>query len=101
MNQAWECPRCGRINAPFNPTCFCKPEDCTTPDKSPDEPSEHLADAARYLNPQQPAQLPFGMKRTKVNLQDFPCGICGRRHWAGFECATLSQNTLPPNGEFI
>lgn len=21
----WECPRCGRINAPFNPTCFCNP----------------------------------------------------------------------------
>lgn len=22
-NQPWECPRCGRMNAPFNPTCFC------------------------------------------------------------------------------
>jgi hypothetical protein len=22
----WECPRCNRINAPFNPTCFCSPE---------------------------------------------------------------------------
>ena len=26
MNEPWECPRCKRINAPFNPTCFCKPE---------------------------------------------------------------------------
>ena len=25
-NRAWECPRCRRINAPFNPTCFCNPE---------------------------------------------------------------------------
>lgn len=25
-NQAWECPRCKRINAPFNPTCFCSPK---------------------------------------------------------------------------
>jgi hypothetical protein len=24
-NQAWECPRCKRINAPFNPACFCIP----------------------------------------------------------------------------
>lgn len=26
INQPWECPRCKRINAPFNPTCFCNPE---------------------------------------------------------------------------
>lgn len=25
-NQPWECPRCKRINAPFNPTCFCNAE---------------------------------------------------------------------------
>lgn len=25
-NQPWECPRCKRMNAPFNPTCFCSPE---------------------------------------------------------------------------
>ncbi len=24
-NAPWECPRCRRINAPFNPTCFCPP----------------------------------------------------------------------------
>lgn len=26
MNKAWECPRCKRMNAPFNPVCFCQPE---------------------------------------------------------------------------
>lgn len=26
MSQAWECPRCKRINAPFNPSCFCNEE---------------------------------------------------------------------------
>jgi hypothetical protein len=25
-NQPWECPRCHRINAPFNHSCFCQPE---------------------------------------------------------------------------
>lgn len=25
MSEPWECPRCGRMNAPFNLTCFCKP----------------------------------------------------------------------------
>jgi hypothetical protein len=29
-NQAWECPRCKRINAPFNPSCFCSPENDLT-----------------------------------------------------------------------
>jgi len=24
-NQPWECPRCGRINASHNPSCFCGP----------------------------------------------------------------------------
>ena len=26
MNQPWECPRCHRINAGWNPSCFCNPE---------------------------------------------------------------------------
>lgn len=26
-NSPWECPRCGRINAPFNPFCVCKKQD--------------------------------------------------------------------------
>jgi len=25
MPQPWECPRCKRINAPTNPSCFCSP----------------------------------------------------------------------------
>lgn len=29
--EAWECPRCGRMNAPFNPTCFCKRDDSKSP----------------------------------------------------------------------
>lgn len=23
MNNPWQCPRCSRINAPWNPNCFC------------------------------------------------------------------------------
>lgn len=119
MNEPWLCPRCGRMNAPFNPTCFCKPDEkIELSVKSSDKPSEHLADAARYLNPdalykileaeKRKAEVAIGLMpnfynadKTKVNLPQFPCGICGGKHWAGFECATLSQNTLPPNGEFI
>lgn len=26
VNNPWECPRCGRMNAPFNPSCFCNKE---------------------------------------------------------------------------
>jgi DNA-directed RNA polymerase alpha subunit len=29
LKSAWECFRCGRINAPWNPCCFCKKnQDC-------------------------------------------------------------------------
>ena len=27
LASAWECPRCGRMNAPFNPSCFCKKDE--------------------------------------------------------------------------
>lgn len=26
IKTAWECPRCGRMNAPHNPVCFCSRE---------------------------------------------------------------------------
>ncbi len=123
MNQAWECPRCHRMNAPFNPTCFCSPDngDLEISAKTPQN-SEHVMDAARYLRPdldpgqlykilegeKRKADIINGMipnfydgSKTKVNLPQNPCGICGGKHWAGFECATLSQNTLEPNGQFI
>ena len=25
-NSGWICPRCGRVNAPTTPSCFCHPE---------------------------------------------------------------------------
>lgn len=27
MSEPWQCPRCGKINAPFNPSCFCRPKE--------------------------------------------------------------------------
>jgi len=127
MSQAWECPRCGRMNAPFNPTCFCDPNDgdyqnsAKTP--PPPQSSEHVMDSFNYLMGGEPipatkesgeeflkrkyeaakklAEWVNKLDRTKVYLPQFPCSICGAKHWAGFDCATLTQNTLPPNGEFI
>ncbi len=49
MSNPWECPRCGRINAPFNPSCFCKPMDECIELQST-KSSEHIMDAARYLS---------------------------------------------------
>lgn len=37
-NKAWECPRCGKMNAPFNPSCFCKKEQESILDKILKEP---------------------------------------------------------------
>lgn len=28
----WECPRCKRMNSPYNPSCFCSPEQATLTD---------------------------------------------------------------------
>ena len=74
MNEPWECPRCFRINAPFNPTCFCKPEDEGYLIQHPkdDKASEHVMDAANYLGTlgqaefkpmELPADLPYGYKK--------------------------------------
>lgn len=65
MSEAWLCPRCKRMNAPFNPTCFCKPEDYNDDsiENSPAELSDHVMDAARYLDPGQLYKIMEGEKR--------------------------------------
>lgn len=65
MNNPWECPRCHRINAPWMPCCSCKPKELSyaeqqtnafeeimkNPDAYQQRPSDHIADARRYLIP--------------------------------------------------
>ena len=53
-NQAWECPRCHKINAPITPWCDCKPN---------------------YLNPYQPLGNPY----TAPNLNN-RCLHCNGYH---------------------
>jgi hypothetical protein len=100
MNQAWECPRCKRINAPFNPSCFCKPEDDDSAESlKSSQKSDHVMDAVNYLtNPpgSKIADLPNGYKRL-INQR---CLICNGVHYMGQSCATL-QNNLPNDGKFI
>lgn len=62
MNEPWICPRCKRVNAPFNPYCFCKPKDENS------KKSEHVIDAICYLNPYNAILMPDVMKKTKINL---------------------------------
>ena len=33
-NTPWECPRCGTINAPFTPSCFCKKDNRSAIEKA-------------------------------------------------------------------
>ena len=87
--------------------------------KTPPSPqsSEHVMDAAHYLNPEplyrileaekRKAEIVNGLMpnfynaaKTKVNLPKDQCLICGMVHNHGQHCATL-QNNIPPNGEFI
>ena len=62
-NSAWECPRCKRINAPFNPSCFCKDND------------------SKVVTPKINQETsPFIVNR---------CLICNGYHGNGIACMTL------------
>lgn len=60
-NKAWECPRCKRINAPFNSVCNCKPEILAEPNdmqnmldemaKKPLKPLFKYEEDELYINP--------------------------------------------------
>ena len=117
MTQPWMCPRCKRINAPFNPTCFCREDDFEPSVSSSGESSEHVADAMNYLMGAQSDKKPNESGRKFLNRkfeeaktlaekiaglrnEDRTCLICGLVHNHGQHCATLQSN-LPPNGEFI
>jgi hypothetical protein len=96
------------MNAPFNPSCFCKPEEYhdNSTEKSPTELSPHVMDAARYLDPGQLYKIMEGEKRkTEIAIGIMPklyqrCSICNGNHNFGQSCMTL-QNNLEPNGKFI
>lgn len=64
-NKPWECPRCKRINAPFNPTCFCSPE----------KKSEYVEDALVYLNGLKKPLFTFDEVDQEIkNSRCFSCG---------------------------
>ena len=76
-NQPWECPRCKRINAPFNPSCFCSPEKGLL-----GLAKEVIERNSRgFVSSEYP---PFGTK----------CLICSGHHVAGVQCISLGQ-TFP------
>lgn len=64
-NQPWECPRCGKMNAPFNHACFCSREEIVTPING---------DSERYFN-----SIPNNAR----------CLICNGFHGVGVGCMML------------
>ena len=64
MSKPWECPRCGRINAPFSPSCFC------------------TKDNRSYL--QKVLQDP----KNQYDINNEKCLICNGYH-GGLQCASL------------
>jgi hypothetical protein len=71
MNQPWECPRCNRMNAPFNPSCFCSSKDSLT-----------------YL--ETVFSDPNSKQQSNGLLIDWRhCSICNSYHSHGMQCATL------------
>ena len=110
MSEAWECPRCRRMNAPFNPTCFCSPEDGVIENSAQTPPSPHVMDAFNYMMGKPMDDLAKIVEANKrmnkiaigimPNFYNSRCSICNGVHNLGQDCATL-KNNLPPNGEFI
>lgn len=66
MREPWECPRCHRINAPWNPACFCRKEEETSLEKFIRDPAN---------------QMPIkSIER---------CMICNGHHGIGIQCIQL------------
>lgn len=85
-NQPWECPRCRRMNAPHNPTCFCRPGQESALERIINDPGAKGQGEFRPM--ELPAGLPYGYKRTGT------CSNCGGHHgdWNGrpVECMNLA-----------
>jgi len=75
MNQPWECPRCRRINAPFNPACFCNPEN---EQKKETETFEKTSSKAETLSSRSLGYRRYG-----------ECMYCGGLHVLGQACDQL------------
>jgi len=80
-NQAWECPRCKRINAPFNAMCICKPSE---QEQSFYEDMKNGAKGqAPFIPMPLPAGLPYGYTRNDA------CMVCGKYHGKNIQCVSL------------
>lgn len=86
MSKPWECPRCGRMNAPFNAMCFCKPSSQEQLDF--EEMRKGAKGEAPFIPMPLPAQLPYGLKRSgKCTVEK--CLICSGYHGNGVQCAYM------------
>lgn len=87
---AWECPRCGRMNAPFCPSCFCKKDDPQLQQYLKTDCKECLQDAYKIFSGQYPGEeaiqtcatglhYTFHVKRIAQNAVPL-CSICDKYH---------------------
>jgi hypothetical protein len=77
MSEPWECPRCGRMNAPFNPSCFCNKA----------VSSEHINDAVNYLKAfRKPL---FSFEEIAKCIKRNQCLVCAGYHGEGVQCVYM------------
>lgn len=81
MSQPWECPRCERINAPFNPACFC------SSDKKLTEEEKRVLDAVK--------QPKYNFAQAQDYITNGRCSNCNGYHgiWNNqpINCADLQN----------
>ena len=86
MNKPWECPRCGRINAPFNPSCFCNRDDKK---KEAESEKEFMELAKRVAKPL------YTFKQVEDYMKNSHCLNCGGHHGIfngrAVQCADLQN----------
>lgn len=79
MNKPWECPRCGRINAPFNPTCFCKKDDKSVIEKITNDAYTMQYTPPSWAGKPIPCDIP----------KNHQCLICNGYHGNRVSCVLL------------
>ena len=83
MNSPWECPRCGRMNSPYNPSCFCKRDD-----------EKELIDLAKKV-----AKPLYTFKEVEEYMKNSRCTTCGGYHGIfqgrAIQCVDLQHRITP------
>ena len=96
LASAWECPRCGRMNAPFNPSCFCKSDKLPEPDKQSDSFSQSMSETLEKIIDEERKKAAIAIGLMPNFYTQSKCDNCGGHHGIfqgrAVQCVNLGAN---------